>query len=1368
MNMSRRRFLLGSLGLLGTRPLAAVKAEPPRLVPIPFPAAGHEPRAVVTRVDLPATRLRGYGALSGTFERMATPGGPASVLTIRCDGDGKAALTQAKLLSDLTLLPGAERVTLQTSAGDLPAVEAAGQGFVAALRLGPAVTVLAAAAAADLDVLHRSHLAAQPGNYAYASDAAVPMSLDRWDKHGFLFYSYTWQGPPADYVAPVGFEGRGPGYDDAEQFHWAAAEGVGFVFWDGEAANDTAEGMMNEPWFDWAVRGATAADLPIHINTSAGATTWLLNRFREDTRKMPQYSGGLFGPGDPETGGQGMFPWNADAAGDAEMGMIQASVRRYAGLPNIVGWLEPHGETVQSPEDFMLDFGPAADRRYRRFLREKYKSVSVVNARWHGGEPRLRSWADVHVPELASFLGWGPDALDLTGHWRIAYEPNPDGTPYDTRNLNNGNRGRGGRSPSRPAPAAWFTPGFDDSGWGAMELPGNDRLMFTPNHPAVFRRPFPVPAAWRDAHPQVWLYIWDMKGADGERTVAYINGVKVGEYTPEPTWARTNYGAFDVSAHLNGGDNHITLRLPAGAIDYRVYLSPHPPTQYPALSPGTNAQWVDFADWQAWSRVQTVRRSADMFRQVDPDCGITQMAPNYYGDVLKPLMEDYGGQFHNTGYMGAFYADFEPNVMRGSGLPFDTEPGGPADTPADFQHMMGLYLTEGVQGVSYFIDIGNVMWNKPIRDVFDRYLPLYHMIGKYHPPKADLAVFYDDRVTRLLSNPWGRDNNVSTPGGYWPANMAAPLGRLFDCDGVTGPDFGRGNVAPYKAIVDSNSSIMDEERIAEIERYVRDGGLFLTFHQTGRHTPTHPDAWPISRLTGYTVTRIAKYDSDGQVPGDEWHPIHPAPGQTLFTTETWKHTEQANGLTLQKVAPDAQDLLLWEDGSVAVGMRPLGKGYIVQVGAKFSHAKMFDRVNEPGGPNLAVEAVTTLYATLLDWRGVRRLPGSVRSERGVVLMRHYVSNNGLHDVWVLWNQDRERPATVDLTFAAGLHPVSATEVRTGESVPIHRADAGDRLTDLTLAPLESRMFLTPRGRIETAGLDWLRLQRGWWQGTTPPSAKRLPTPEQLQTHTLALTEGWAFRPVDGEADAGLAAMTAPGHADGAWELRPLGIWSLPDHRDVRHGLFRRRFTVPTHWKTGQVGLWVHSWTDTTFVDEGRVFLDGRVVRDFGRDGLTGDTLGGALMPGSTHTLAIEIRSVRAMAGARGHAWLTWWPAPVASLDLSGLWVPSHDGLHEEAPVPLPGPWDTMMARRTVSVPAVHSGRTVMLAVEQEGRVTGVIINGSYMRRHHHAIGPRTDLNITPWVRFGQDNEIVLVWGSSPGTATIRAVALRFYDKDLYP
>ncbi len=40
------------------------------------------------------------------------------------------------------------------------------------------------------------------------------------------------------------------------------------------------------------------------------------------------------------------------------------------------------------------------------------------------------------------------------------------------------------------------------------------------------------------------------------------------------------------------------------------------------------------------------------------------------------------------------------------------------------------------------------------------------------------------------------------------------------------------------------------------------------------------------------------------------------------------------GLRMKKVADDAQDLLTWQDGTVAVGMHKIGKGAIIEFGAK--------------------------------------------------------------------------------------------------------------------------------------------------------------------------------------------------------------------------------------------------------------------------------------------------------------------------------------------------------------------------------------------------------------------------------------------------
>jgi hypothetical protein len=47
----------------------------------------------------------------------------------------------------------------------------------------------------------------------------------------------------------------------------------------------------------------------------------------------------------------------------------------------------------------------------------------------------------------------------------------------------------------------------------------------------------------------------------------------------------------------------------------------------------------------------------EMIRRATPNLGITLMHPDEYSDGFKGLAVAYGGEFHNTGYMGAFWAD---------------------------------------------------------------------------------------------------------------------------------------------------------------------------------------------------------------------------------------------------------------------------------------------------------------------------------------------------------------------------------------------------------------------------------------------------------------------------------------------------------------------------------------------------------------------------------------------------------------------------------------------------------------------------------------------------------------------------------------
>ena len=860
--------------------------------------------------------------------------------------------------------------------------------------------------------------------------------------------------------------------------------------------NDSAEGYANMPLWDWVAAECRARKLPLHINTQSGAALWLTNRYRDETmQKAPQFCGMYYNILEPSIGEQGFVSWNAEAAQDVELGVLQQTVRRFAADPNVVGWLEPHSETDSPPPSLLVEYGPVADRSYRRFLRQRYPSLAALSAAWYGQARTLRTWEEVRAPELASFLGWGPDALDLTGDWRVRSLAAPDGHTYtfdEARSMGHG------PTPTEPIRPEWYQPGFDDGAWGTLRLPGNDRQMFLPHTPSILRRTFHAPADWLAAHPRVWLYLWDLTELENDTYPLYVNGRK----TPDMLLTdRIHWGAVEVSDLLKPGDNAIALRLPKGYIAYRFYLSPHPPNQYPNLGRGENTRWADYSDWILWSRGQAIRRGAEMIRQVDPNRQINFMAPNLYCGVIKQVCEEYGGQFHDTGSMAGFWNENNALLMRGSGLPTTAEPGNGAPTVdggGGFHAYWGRWLTEGVQGVHYFQHLGDILWNADILKDFEANRRMYQMVGKYHAPFAEVAILYSFGSAHATGWPWGYDPNTNLTGGYWAWNTGFSLLNYCPRDGVTEEDFESGNVDKYRVIIDSNTSIMGPKLLAKIEAWVRRGGTFITFVQTGRHTPTEPNTWPISHLTGYAVTRIDKYGANNQPL--EGRTLRPAPGQTLLQGEPWTSQVRASGLTLKKMAADCQDLLLWEDGSVAAGVRPLGSGRIFHLGAHFE--TLYDR-RDSGH-------TTALLTQIIEPMKVERVPGTAQG----VVMRHYISNNGLHDVWVLFNE-RDKPATSDLVF---LHPPQSQyclDVRTGRQTPI--TTEGDRhgVRGIAFEPYETHMFLTPRPAVELAPLEWWTVQRSWWRSAKVPPSRPLPTPAEDRRHSIDLTESWAFHPVDG-------------------------------------------------------------------------------------------------------------------------------------------------------------------------------------------------------------------------------------------------------------
>ncbi len=1314
---------------------------------------------ITSKTTLPETAIRAFGAQSAFYTQYETPDArPASVLCITAESPEKAKLLHAKYLHDLNLcglylqnaaakkiLPGMQKKLPdpQVLYYDFP-----GQGCLTAAYTVRQIFLFTAANADDLKTLFATQAAVFPVqiDWHFAPETEVPLYIRARNDNPFRFYYWFNQFP----------EGVRPeNYRFLPEFDWAKQMGTGFSDWCNVATNDNAEGLTMLPSIQWAIRAAGRRDLPVIVDTSlTDNQSANMNRFAAETMMgNPDFVGAFYCVADTSHAGIRPLSWGSQAGKSQILATLQQIVRETRHVENVVEYLEPHGELRHANSDIYLEYGPVADASFRDYLRREYNGdLSAVSRRWHDDPAALRSWDDVRVPEIASFAGWNADALDLKGDWRVQQEP-PRGEPpvpeepqSDDQVRHRNHMAKEAWERGVRAPAEWFSESFDDSAWPAIPAPGHDRIMFVHNRrPAVFRRDVTVPEDWRRKHDRVWIYVWDLNRASGHPEQVWLNGTMVGQQ--EIQHPRNNVMVFEVTDQLRAGKNTVAVRTAEGFLAYKVYLSPHAPQSYPLLAPTENRRWVDFAGWWRWSRIDAVRRGMEMIREEEPDKGIVCMSPYSYFAGIRELCATYGGHFHDTGGMSGTLGFSLPALMRSAGLACTLEPGGPANDPPELRRFTSLWAIEGLNSIHYFIHIGSVFWHPEIRGLFERLHTQTQFMGRHHIPKGQIASLMDDRVGNLTDFPLMGNENVFIrhDPGRWA--VSGYFLQEYHWDNVTLYDFEAAEqkrLADYRVIIDTNCSILTGKQVADIERWVRDGGVFVTHVQTGRHLPDVADAWPISKLTGYRVTHIDPHDTDGKA---QWRKLRFTADQPVFREADWpEHQKHANGLSLEKVAPECTDLLYWEDGTVAAGMRPLGKGYVIHLGAKFC-----DHVIWWGN-----EGFKTAFMQILQWHNMPQLPA--RAER--VLLQHSVTNDFLHDVWTLTNHDRPDCET-RITF---LHdaPAELLEVCTGKRWPLTRQDEGTYTTDtISMARNETRIFTAPRAEIADSQLAWLEHQRAWWQGAWKPDADTPLLGQPAQPNTCPFNDDWAFLPLADDQQP--EACTAVNFNDSAWQRGKLESWTVPEDSPSKRRVFRRTVRVPDAWRDGDVTLYYQGQYDNPYLigGRGRFWLDGEEIQRPYR----GIPLTGA-KPGQTYQVTIYCEGTGDVCGPSGNIWLWRTAIPAKTFSLAGDWSTSTDALRWSADTTaLPGPWPekARFARRTFTMPAFQNSTQVYIRyTAARPGLTGVIINGRYLRRHHHDLSETTHLNITPWLRPGQPNEIEIV-GREEHDQQITEIRLDFYE-----
>ena len=1146
-----------------------------------------------------------------------------------------------------------------------------------------------------------THSASEPAASHLGTLPEIPMFLNSWDDYCFRFYYWPGQSPKG-----MGFGGKDWGeYDPRGEFDFAKkCDDAGFIFWCDSQPNGNAKGLMDNQLWNWGYKLAKDRHLPIVLNTNFSVPFWYLDEHRElNERHAPQFIGTYHSVGEPNHA-HPFLSW-ASSKGHRDAFEPWLDVVRKYDCNEVIELLEPHGELNHGDYTVFIEHGPLADRSFRTYMRERYGEAAAVANRWK--EPSVKSWGDVRLPEIADFAGWGPDAVDLSGDWRGRPLAAEDGSSYPAR-LNQDRQQKNVR-----APKEWLDPACDDSSWPLLYrgMPGNEIGYLYEKRPAVIRRHFNLPAR----KGRTWLYVWDLSQATGSTVAAHVNGKLAGE--SGVGHASCHWMHCEVTDLLKDGDNVIALELPHGVINYRIYLTQQEPKAYPYFGEGMNAKWVDFCGWQEWSRMRAVKTGLESLRSVEPDKSIVAMAPGSYFNSMRKLAMRYGSRFHDTGMTAAAYWEFLPMLMRSADMPFSVEPGSPAGDLNQFRRYFNLYLREGVNAVHYFIHVGTIMWKDDIRAEFERILPAIKMMGRMSSAPTDVAFVMDSRIEALMGYPWRSDPNSAFPSGYPDWRLNETLKDNFQMDAVTPGDVSDALASRYRFLIDCNNTVMTPKMAEAVERYVRAGGTYVAMFQSGRHTPEKPDQWVLSSLAGCRVKDMSRYYIKYNPWGASTEPEkrvkvrraadehwNGSPDATL-PWEFW-----ADGTFLEPTADDVEVLYRWCDGeneaptTPAIVSRRIGEGRIITFGTR---ARYYD-----------VE--TRILDQMLIALGATRIP-VVAPDR--VHARHFITTDGTKDVWLLANERWDGDVPYELKFRDG---------------------AARELTDvLTGRPAETKGVLGPNGFLlatsprspeaqAQSAWHWVKNQFGWWRGAEVAKA----APAAREEHSDVLEIGSLDWKVT------FAGSEKP-------ETRPLEPWVVG--RDIPEGVTEytceRDVQIPAEWNDGDVELWgVGQYSQTYNNAQFWVYLDGKEIH-YSDGGIKGRVLD--VKAGETAHLKITVKDDRhpGVRGFRGVTFLRYRPKPAGTLSLAGEWqvfermtdVDSHT-------VTLPGRYDRGVAlRREFDLPSDVAGRTVRVDFTSRGDfLHGVVVNGHYVRRHHHRHGDRTILNITPYLKPGAKNEIWLV------------------------
>jgi hypothetical protein len=968
---------------------------------------------------------------------------------------------------------------------------------------------------------------------------------------------------------------------------------------------------------------------------------------------------------------------------DVQHAPILKELRDYTRDDGLMAILDADGEVGPFPYFKWGEYGPVQRRNFVRYLKEVRHFTLADVSRRYYGN-------------TTALKSWDDVTL---ADWRTFYG-------WDANSVDLQGEWRVMREGDAPGMReGWQSPAFDDSDWIRLTYPG-DTTLFTlidggNPKPLWMRRTMKVDAT-KFTGP-IYLSVAPLCDAPVQ---VFVDGRRLGILEPRFHTGKI-FGQFDVTQAVRANPT-LTVALCFNANDMPngpVFLTDKPLEDFPTSDPLLNARRYDHFDFIDWAVADSVGSMLKKVRAIDPDRPIKVHAYESSAWGWK-MIGELGGYSHHTGAGAGWTYTIPKQYALARNLQDSAETGGSQDTPRNIKGLIGCLIYIGKNAHDYFYNLQDISKDPAVLDWFVKRLPDIRLMGRENVDASPIACLRGLRNTHYVGEFYKTENwrfsYDLTKGG----EMTPLLDELR---------VGEGHL-PYPAIVDEGTVVWDEPMTAALKQYVEDGGTLFLEAASGLHTPTVRDADPGAALAGVKIT--GKSSASMQVTMTTADPVLGNRTGDVGRAEI-HFMSDAHQIS---VLPGTDVIGTTDNGAPAITRRALGKGAVYYCAGGQWPGPIREAIRDHFAP--------PVYAT--------------KEGDGVDLLRTARSNNGCEDLLMLRGLGG-RPSTIHWTFdytpAAIYNPV------TGATIPA-TIDGHTATFQVNIDDWDFAWFAARRPDTREQFSHWLQRQSEMWNGLV----KGDPAPNPPLFRSLDLNHGWKLVQTTSLADA-QQRMTLDDHAAG---LAPtdLGWWSAPGtglkSGPGVFGLYRRDFTLPAGWeKNSTIALnvngSVYNWPQVGFGGPSTIYLNGKQIWTGEKiDQPVSLDLSAAIKPGPnrleiTHEgegILASIQLIRTI-------------NPDTSLDLAGDWQ-AVDGLQQARTVQLPGKLKTSFVYRDIVIPKEQAGREVWLRVTTADVNSSrfVIVNG----RERYPV-TRTDnsrpmeINITPEVRFGETNRILIGTGS---------------------